>query len=251
MNEKVHWDKIAPAYDEEIFDVFQSDKNKMLPKYFKKYGSKRHQAIDFGCGTGKAFPFLSPAFAHVLATDISTECLTTARKRGYSNIRFQQADLTRRNLKIPSADFVFCCNVVMLPEIEKNKAMFRNMFNVLRVGGSAVIVVPSLESVFYSSWRMLEWYRKEGTKPELVPDSELKYYSASKRRIIDGIIHIDGVPTKHYTEPELQVVIPESGFVVSSIERLEYGWDTEFPSPPVWMKAPYPWDWLIECKKEK
>ena len=249
MNEEAHWDKIAPGYDDEIFDVFRSDKNKLLPTFFKKHGNKNHQAIDFGCGTGKAFPFLSPAFANVMAIDISAECLATARGRKFSNIKFQQADLTKRNLKFPAADFLFCCNVVMLPEIEKNRDMFKNIHKALKPGGHAVVVVPSMESIFYSSWRLLEWYRKEGTKPELVPDSELAYFSASKRRLVDGIMHIDRVATKHYTEPELQVVVSECGLTVTAIERLNYEWNTEFPSPPAWMKAPYPWDWLIECKK--
>lgn len=249
MNEQAHWDKIAPGYDDEIFDVFRSDKNKLLPAYFKKHGNKNHQAIDFGCGIGKAFPYLSPAFANVLAIDISAACLATASERKFANIRFQQADLTKQHVKFPAADFVFCCNVIMLPEIEKNRAMFRNICKALSPGGSAVVVVPSLESIFYSSWRLLEWYRKEGTKPEQVPDSELAYFSASKRRLIDGIMHIDGVATKHYTEPELQVVVSECGLTVTAMERLDYEWNTEFPSPPPWMKAPYPWDWLIECKK--
>ncbi|MDZ4714218.1 MAG: class I SAM-dependent methyltransferase [Cytophagales bacterium] len=249
MNEKAHWDRIAPGYDQEIFDVFQSDKNKILPGYFKKHGNKAHRAIDFGCGIGKAFPFLCPLFEEVVAIDISSECLTGARARAFENVRYQQADLTKTNVKFPAADFVLSCNVIMLPEIEKNRAMFQNVHKALRSGGTALMVVPSLESIFYSAWRLLEWYRKEGVKPEVVPDEELKYFSASKRRIIDGIMHIDGVPTKHYSEPELRVVLEECELHVTAIERLEYNWDTEFPEPPAWMKAPYPWDWLIECKK--
>lgn len=251
MNEEAHWDRIAPGYDEEIFDVFRSDKNRLLAKYFKKHGNPTHQAIDFGCGNGKALPYLSQAFGEVLAIDISAALLKTAKGRGFKNARFQQADLTRNNLRIEPVDFLFCCNVIMLPEVEKNRAMFRNVSKVLRKGGNGVLVVPSLESILFASWRLIEWYRKEGVKVEKIPASELRYFAASKRRIVEGIIHIDGVPTKHYSEPELRVILAESGLNVMAIERLEYDWNTEFPEPPNWMKEPFPWDWLIECKQEK
>ncbi len=250
MNEEAHWDRIGGGYDDEIFDVFLSDKNKVLPRYFKKYSDTKHRAIDFGCGSGKALPLLSPAFAEVLAVDISKELLRLAKGRPFKNIRFQQADLTRKKLGIDPADFLFCCNVIMLPKVEQNVAMFRNVNKALRKNGHALIVVPSLESALFSSWRLLQWYRKEGVKPKNVPDDELAYFSASKRRIIDGIIHIDDVPTKHYSEPELRVLLDEAKLTVTAIERIEYEWNTEFPTPPKWMKAPYPWDWLVECRKD-
>jgi hypothetical protein len=33
--------------------------------------------------------------------------------------------------------------------------------------------------------------------------------------------------------------------------KLEYGWKTEFSHPPRWMKAPFPWDWLVTARKCK
>jgi|GEM_PF-4663465 len=36
MNEQKHWDKIGRQYDVEIFDVFKSDRKKILPAYFEK-----------------------------------------------------------------------------------------------------------------------------------------------------------------------------------------------------------------------
>ena len=78
MNEELHWNRIAHSYDDEIFDVFRSDKEKKLPVYFDKYANKDHVAIDLGCGIGKAFPYLSPAFKKVLAVDISDKCVDIA-----------------------------------------------------------------------------------------------------------------------------------------------------------------------------
>ena len=249
MNQKTHWNNIGHNYDGEIFDVFKSDKEQKLPFFFKKHANGNHFAIDFGCGMGKAFPYLAPAFNKLLAIDISSELLSIAKLSPFGNIVYKRADLTSRNLVFPPADFVFCCNVIMLPEAEKNTAMIRNVYKALRTTGNALIVLPSLESVLFSSWRLIQWYKKEGVDPVNIPDAELNYYKASKRDIIQGIIHIDRVPTKHYSEPELHVLFQDAGLKITAIEKLEYQWNTEFDSPPSWMKAPYPWDWLIECRK--
>ncbi len=251
MNQQAHWDKIGRRYDGEIFDVFKSDKGKKLQRYFRKHANPAHHAIDFGCGMGKAFQYLAPAFGAVLAIDISSELLAMARHNPWENINYKRADLTRRNLTFPPSEFVFCCNVIMLPESQRNVSMLQNIQKALRVNGSALIVVPSLESVMFSSWRLIDWYKKEGVKAVDIPPSELSYYKAPKREIVQGIIHIDGVPTKHYSESEIQVLFENAHLAITAIEKLEYDWSTEFDTPPLWMKAPYPWDWLIECKKLK
>lgn len=248
MNEKAHWNGIASRYDDEIFDVFASDRKKRLPYFFKKHGNKEHTALDFGCGTGKAFPYIAPLFKKIVAVDISSECLVTAKERGYNNVSFRRMDLSRTNLAIPEADFVFCCNVIMLPEVAKNEVMIRNIRKCLAKNGTALLVLPSLDSILYSSWRLMDWYRKEGVSPEEIPASELSYFKGTKREIIQGIMHIDGVPTKHYGYSELEVLFERAGLTITRIERLEYDWTSEFAAPPTWMREPYPWDWLVECK---
>ncbi len=249
MNEESHWTRIAHSYEQEIFDVFKSDKKKKLPLYFNKYANADHVAIDLGCGIGKAFPFLSPAFRKVHAVDISDKCLDIAANDQYSNIQFQKADLTDPDLKLPSADFAFCCNVLLLPDLQKNIAILRNAYKVLKKNSAAVFVVPSLDSILFYAWRLIEWYKMEGVNPDEIPDSELSYFSGSKRDIFQGMIRIDGVTTKHYSHPELEVIFRDAGFRILNIDRIEYEWTTEFAEPPKWLKDPYPWDWLVEVVK--
>lgn len=249
MNEEAHWNAMANRYEDEIFDVFKSDKGKILPTYFRKYANADHSVIDFGCGIGKAFPYLAPAFKEILAIDISAECIALAKSNRYSNISFRRADLTQPGLRLPQADFAFCCNVIMLPEIKKNELMIRNIQKSLRVNGAAVVVVPSFESIFYSTFRLMEWYRKEGVKPDEIAESEFSYYKGSKRDMLQGIMKISGVPTKHYLQPEIEVLFKKEGLSVLAVEKVEYDWNTEFTSAPEWLQEPYPWDWLVECKK--
>ena len=249
MNQEKHWNHIASTYDDEVFDVFQSDKNKVLQKYFAKHANADHDAIDFGCGIGKAFRYLAPSFRKVLAIDISEECLVQARSNPYTNITYKRQDLTEKNLRLPAADFILCCNVAILPEPERDRAIIKNIQKSLRKNGSALVVIPSLESIFYSSWHLIEWYKKEGIKPGRIPKSELNYFKEGMTSVIQGIMNINGVPTKHYLEEEIQVVFRETGLKVTAIEKLEYDWRTEFSSPPAWLKEPQPWDWMVECRK--
>lgn len=249
MNERDHWNKIAPDYNDEIFNVFASDRKGILSKYLKRHARKSGSAIDFGCGNGKAFPLLVPAFRHVLGLDISTGLLKQAKARGYSNVTLRQADLTRKQLKLNAADFVFCCNVIMFPDLAKNRIAFKNVAQSLKPGGTALLVLPSLDSALFSSWRLIDIYEREGVSAEEIPTHEFHYFKGSKRSIIQGIVHIDGVPTKHYSASELEVILPESGLTITALEKIEYEWNSELADPPGWLKAPYPWDWLVECRK--
>jgi SAM-dependent methyltransferase len=250
MDQEKHWNAIGVQYADEIFDVFASDKNKVLSRYFKKHGNREHSAIDFGCGIGKAFPYLSPLFKKVIGTDISTRLLAQAKKKGYNNVELIKADLTKPSVSFPSVELAFCCNVIMLPEVEKNYAMLRTIQQSLKPGGVALLVLPSMESILFSSWRLIDWYRREGVDVANIPASELAYFKNNKREILKGNLHINGVPTKHYSQPELEVIIQEAGMTLTNLEKIEYDWNTEFAEPPDWMKSPYPWDWLVECVKK-
>jgi SAM-dependent methyltransferase len=250
MDQERHWDKVGKQYEDEIFDVFRNDKEKLLPKFIKKHADHTKKAIDFGCGIGKAFPLLSPAFKTVLATDISTTCLKQARQSDFKNITYRKADLTNAATRLPTVDFAFCCNVIMFPEYGKNIQMIRNLYKSLKNDGTAIVVVPSLESVLYASQRMIQWYAKEGVSRSKIPADELAYYDNNTVNLIEGIIKINGVPTKHYSEPEIMWLFGDAGFTITALKKIEYTWKTEFDTPPKWMGAPFPWDWLIECRKK-
>lgn len=249
MNQEKHWNTIGQNYGEEIFDVFTSDKKKILQRYFAKHGNKSHVAIDFGCGIGKAFPYLSPLFKKIIGTDISARLLAQAKKQPFTNIEIIKADLVKSKVLFQPANFAFCCNVVMLPEIEKNYSIFRTIQQSLKKGGAALLVLPSIESMMFASWRLIDWYKKEGVDLQSIPASELSYFKSNKRELLRGNVHIGGVPTKHYSAPELEVILKEAGFTITALEKIEYDWSTEFSEPPAWMGAPYPWDWLVEVIK--
>jgi SAM-dependent methyltransferase len=248
MNQEKHWNKIGAKYNDEIFDVFKSDKRNILARYFRKYANKNHTAIDFGCGTGKSFPYLSPSFKEVLAIDISADLLEIAQMTPYKNVRFKKLDLVKSISFTVKTDFAFCCNVVMLPEAEKSQAMLRTVRKSLKKNGTALFVLPSLESALYATWQLMEWYKKENVSADKIPSDELNLIRAKKTDLVDGIIYIDRVPTRHYSASQIEVWFTKAGLKVTALEKIEYDWNSEFTSPPKWLKTPYPWDWLIECK---
>ena len=246
MNEEKHWNHIAPTYNAEIFDVFHSDKKRLLNKYIARYGSPEHEAIDFGCGNGKAFSLLAPRFKKVMGLDISQKLLNQAKLLPYDNTSLKQADLTK-NIHLTKVDFVFCCNVAILGEVKGNVAMIKNIGKVLKPGGHALVVIPSLESMMFSYWRLIDWYKKENVKPGEIDASEYAGFSGKKVDILQGLVSINGHRTKHYTQQEIEVVFDRCGLTVSKIEKIEYDWNSEFARAPKWMKGPYPWDWLVVC----
>src|SRR5690606_11206840 len=144
-----------------------------------------------------------------------------AANRQYENVEFQKVDLTDPSLKLPSAHFGFCCNVLLLPDLEKNIAMIRNAHSALKKSGAARFVVPSLDSILSYACRLIEWYKLEGIKPADIDESEFSYFSGSKRDIFQGLIRIDNVVTKHYSHPELEVIFREAGFQINTIDRIE------------------------------
>lgn len=246
--DKAYWNRIGSDYNTEIFDAYKEDRNGKLIATIRKYGNPMHTAIDFGCGTGKALPYLSPAFKKVLATDISSELLSQSKDLPYKNVTFKQADLAKP-IKLPPADFAFCCNVAILPDLEKNMGIIRNVQKALRVSGSAVFVLPSLESALFSAWRLVDQYKREGVPLNKIPKSELSYFDGGKKELLKGLVRISGVATKHYLQPEIEALFADVKLPLKKIDKLEYNWTSEFADPPKWMGKPYPWDWIVECRK--
>jgi len=249
MNQQKHWNKIAGQYNQEIFDVFASDKKKVLRKFFNRHADKKGTAIDFGCGNGKAFRFLSPRFQRVIGADISEKLLKDAKAHGFDNVELLHRDLALPKTDLPKCDFLFSCNVIMLPDAEATSRMFSNVSGLLKRGAHAVLVVPSTESMMYTSWMLTELYRREGLQPEAIDPDEFSYFQGSRAEIASGVFHINGVPTRHYTAPELKVLLREAGLKLTALERVKYYWDSELAEPPKDLKGPYPWDWLMECRK--
>ena len=122
----------------------------------------------------------------------------------------------------------------------------------LRPGGYFVLVVPSLESMLFAKFRLIQWNLKTGMTHDQAVSASIEETDGSLDLPLEhDMVDINGVATKHYLKEELIVLLKDLRFAIAYIEKVEYDWSTEFDQPPRWMKDPYPWDWLVLSKKRK
>src|SRR6185295_6477703 len=120
-----YWEKIAPEYNEEIFDVLKNDSKGIIISAIKKVSSKNKTVIDIGCAIGKWLPVLSPAFKKVIALDISAKNLAIAKQRypQYKNVEYLRTDMSGKTTNIPACDFGICINAILTPS-KKDRVIF-------------------------------------------------------------------------------------------------------------------------------
>ena len=249
-----YWENVAGNYEDEIFEVFEHDREGLVLKALKKYGVADGVANDIGCGIGDFLPALSKNFRKVVALDISAKCIARARAKyaALPNVEYQTKDLSASRVHLPKAHLALSCNSVITASMKHRNAMLDLMCRHLLPKGHLVLVVPSLESALLTRFRLIEWNLKDGLSPaSAVRAGFPKKKNALSPRIHEGVVNIEGVETKHFLKEELQVLMKNRGMNLLDIQKIEYHWNTEFTSPPHWMKDPCPWDWLCTAQKSK
>ncbi|HJS53237.1 MAG TPA: class I SAM-dependent methyltransferase [Chitinophagaceae bacterium] len=245
--DRTYWEKIAPDYNDEIFDVLQNDNKKIIVSAIKKLASKNKTVIDIGCAIGKWLPVLSPAFKKVHAIDISAENLDIAKRLypAFTNVRYARIDMSGAGARMPLCDVGICINAILTDSLKKRNVFFRNLKKCIKRNGHLILVIPSLESSMLTSIIRQRWN----------PDKDANNVVSKNKgglqfkNILQGNAEIDSIPTKHYLKEELQILLNNEGFETKKFEKIEYGWDTEFLKPPKWLIAPRPWDWMVVARK--
>lgn len=252
MNDALEWNTVAPAYEAEVFDVYRNDKKGILRKTVQQYAGKDKTAVDFGCGIGKALPMLSPLFGAIIATDISKRCIEIAKDRGYGNVRFMESDLAQTRINVPKGDFLLCVNVAISDDNKRNFRILANAMKSVKKGGTAVIVIPSLESISFASWLLINMHRQENVPLPEIPKDDIRHLAPEFHKgFKHGIVNIEDVPTKHYLLTELLEFFSRGQNELMAIERIEYDWETELSdAPPKNLKIPDPWDWMVVVKRK-
>src|SRR6188768_1612994 len=146
--DRTYWEKIAPEYNEEIFDVLKNDSKGIIVSALKKAASKQKTVIDIGCAIGKWLPILSPAFKKVYAIDISQKNLDIAANLypDLKNVKYEQIDMSDKRSKIKKCDFAICINAILTGTQEKRNIFFSNLQKCVKKNGHITLVIPSLES---------------------------------------------------------------------------------------------------------
>jgi 2-polyprenyl-3-methyl-5-hydroxy-6-metoxy-1,4-benzoquinol methylase len=246
--DRTYWEKIAPEYNTEIFDVLQNDKKGIILSAINRFASKEKTVIDIGCAIGKWLPILSPAFKKVYAIDISIENLNRAKKLypAFTNIEYGRADLSNPKAKFTPCDVGICINAILTDSLKKRNVFFANLKKCVKKNGYLILVLPSLESSLLTSIIRQRW------DPDKNADSFISKNKKNQqfKNILQGNAEIDNIPTKHYLKEELQLLLGNEGFETESFQKIEYEWNTEFLKPPKWLKEPRPWDWMVIAKRK-
>ena len=246
--ERKYWEKIAPDYNEEIFDVLANDSKGIIRKTIRRFASKQKTVIDIGCAIGKWLPILSPAFKKVYAIDISEKNLQIAAKLypAFKNVKYERIDMSDKRSKIQKCEFAICINAILTGTQQKRNIFFSNLQKCVKRNGYIILVIPSLESSMLTSIIRQRWDPDKDAGSAIERAKEKKQL----KNLLQGNASIDNVPHKHYLKEELQLLLSNEGFATEEFHKIEYGWDTEFHKPPKWLKEPKPWDWMVLAKKK-
>jgi hypothetical protein len=167
-----------------------------------------------------------------------------------SNVEFIRTDLSAGKKRMPKVDFILCVNSLIMPSMSQRAQYLKLIHTHLKQNGHLLLVVPSFESALYSRLRLIEWNVRRGLSYGTAVTAGVNgSRNPNASRLQQGIINLEHVPTKHYLEEELCSTLGNLGFELYEIVKIEYDWMTEFSNPPRWMKAPFPWDWLVTAQK--
>jgi len=241
-----YWEEVGHSYEETIFDSTSKDRYGVIRDRLDQYADESAVATDFGCGVGHYLPHLARRFRRVHGADGTESLLVRARERcrKFDNVTLQRANLAsaRTRLDVAKARFAVCANVLISDNVALRRQILRCLHRHLARGCFALFLLPSLESALFSNQRL--GYDANDALASGIPPT-----GRSAKELLQSLVRIEGVPTKHYLREEATVFLEEGGFRVVSIDKVEYRWDTEFDDPPPWMKRPGPWDWLLIAKR--
>jgi SAM-dependent methyltransferase len=244
------WDAVAPRFEERVCNVLAEDRGRVVARALaaeaKRLRRPRRPVLvgDFGCGTGRALPLLAAHFDDAIAVDASAECIALARRVGPrpGSIAFVHADLGRPGLALPGAgdgvDLGLCVNVAIMPNRRLRDRILENVARHVRPGGRLLLVVPAHESELLVRRREAE---RNGSRPG----------ARRSERPLEGLFELGGTLTKTWTREELLDLAPRLRCDLVAIERVEYGWHTEFERPPRSLREPFPWDWLAVLERRR
>ncbi|CAJ1380267.1 unnamed protein product [Effrenium voratum] len=266
-----YWNQQARNYDDNIFSSIDEDANGIIAQVIERCGDidaegPRSRCIDLGCGAGKYLPKLARHFKTVDAYDLSPKLVALAekevKKQRIQNVRVSVRDLSQiwyRNdatsaqlghvTEMESFGFAVMANVLIAPqEASLHQLMLKNAYRSLMPGGRLLCIVPSWESAMYVNMRCDE---ENYDGPYSVGANGEKPTRTEGADLLCGVLRRSGVRTKHFLEPEFQLLASRAGFDVAMCKRVSYTWRSELglaadcQVPTRLRESPLPWDWMF------
>jgi SAM-dependent methyltransferase len=249
MNIK-YWNSFASDFEDSVFEVANHDLRGVINKQIERVAKKGTVAADLGCGPGSLLPYICSKFEKVYAVDYADELLSVAKKNNdYKNVEYFCHDLVSKKHLPFTADVVFSVNSLISADYKSRQAMAQSLWRTTTKNGFSIVVVPSLESITHVYQTLVRCNLREGMVHHKAISNITQVYKKEVLSPIEGIVSIGGTPTKCFTREEITVLLSEIGFRIEEVLRVEFPWEEEIEGAPSWLKEPFPWDWLIICRK--
>jgi ubiquinone/menaquinone biosynthesis C-methylase UbiE len=115
--------------------------------------------FDAGCGTGVNIILLHDRVQRIIAMDYSesavARCRTRIAAQNIANVEVRQGDVTSSSLPEGSVDRVLCMSVLQYLDDDQVRSALREFARVLKPGGTLVLHVKNLSSLYLSTlWLM-------------------------------------------------------------------------------------------------
>ncbi len=244
-----YWDSQAEGYERNLLEIVREDQAGALSEELAALGGPERRVADLGCGPGSLLPLLVRHFREVIAVDYAKQLLDLARQRCRSpKVSYACCDLSRGQ-ELPFRVEVACCiNALIDPVCRKRHGMLRSLRSVLEPGGTSVIVVPALESVFHVYHTLMRIRERSGRPHGLSRGDAERALEGEMVSFAEGVIRVGGVPTKYWMCEELTTTLEDHGLRPRRVRRVEYPWTEEIEHAPGWLEGQGPWDWLVVCE---
>jgi SAM-dependent methyltransferase len=244
------WGSLADGFDEHVCHVLDEERTGRVEATIRASVRRGDRVADFGCGTGRALPLLAKLAKSVDAYDFAPDLLAVAARAmsKRKNVTCRVVDLADDRVALPLVDAGVCVNALLSPSAPLRAKILGTISRTVRAGGAFVLVVPSVESALLTMHRHVEIHLREGWTDRAAREGA-DVAGLTPRGVRDGVLERGGVRTKHFLREELELWLSSFGWSVEAVEKAEYDWSTEFESPPAWMRAPYPWDWVVRAQR--
>lgn len=143
--------------------------------------------FDAGCGTGATILLLQPFVRQIVAMDYSEAAVARCQKRlalnGIENVEVFQGDVTSILLPDGAVDRILCMSVLQYLDDTQLRAAFREFARILKKGGTLVLHVKNLASVYLSTlWLMKRLLHALGRDTKLEHFRTFHWYVSELRR---------------------------------------------------------------------
>lgn len=199
-------------------------------------------AADFGCGPGYWINSIRKA-NKIYAIDFSRAMLDEAAKRSPFNTVYLCQELSSVSLP-EKIDFALCFNAIMPESHTHALSIFRNIFSTLAPQGRIVVILPSMESVLYTS-NILHFFKAQEGKETESFDERISIWSEYYSNPLGYVRNSHGLIIKYWIKNEAEEVFRMTG-KMKTISRFVIPYKTKAFPDNAKVNPPWFWGWVLE-----